>query len=195
MTYSAFRLYIFFLSVCNISLYYFLHSCQGFTVTGHNNHQITITCLLITSTCKHSSALISSPSNTRFPQTLTVRSTVHDLNRHPDPAILTFQILLRSSCDPPVFLRRSSWFIPDPRSPLFLQRKDSDQSTAKTHLNRFSLRIPYLPVSPHDRHPLFNKSFSCFTHLLFPPLFVTIVCVENDRARDKHIKQTHNMLL
>ncbi len=84
-------IHFFYLFVCNLWRLFFYPPwytrCQGFTVTatsvtGHNNHQITITCLLITRTCSHSSALISSPSNTCFPQTLTVRSTVHDLNRH-----------------------------------------------------------------------------------------------------------------
>ncbi len=81
----------------------------------------------------------------------------------------------RFSSDPPAFPRLCSCFDPNSRSPPFLQRKDPDQFTAKTHSNCFSLRIPYLPVSPHDQHPQFNKSSCCFTHLLFPPLFVTVL--------------------
>ncbi len=81
----------------------------------------------------HLQPLIITPSNTRFTQTLIVRSTVHYPELTPDPVctylcILTFQL----SYDPPATLRqRIPWFLVPALHPS--SKRYSHQLTAKTH--------------------------------------------------------------
>ncbi len=111
------------------------------------------TSLLITSTCQHSSAplYLHTLSSSGLPFTT---SNSHQTQYYL-PVPLTFQI----SCYPPALLLRSSPLVP--RWFLVPAKRHFHQSTAKTPLNGLYLRIPHLPVSPHDLHP-FHLSINLY---------------------------------
>ncbi len=121
----------------------------------------------------HLQPSISTPSNTRFTQTLIVRSTVHYPEQFPDPVCiylcrLTFSDSRQSPHDSPTKYS----CVPGSRSP-FLQRN--------THIS-IQLRLSGL-FYHQDSHLLFaplnllpitvNKSSCYSTYLLFLPPFMT----------------------
>ncbi len=144
-------------------------SSATITITWSTWLLSTATSFLITSTCQHSSAplylhSLHTPSSSGLP--FTTPNSHQTQNYLPVP--LTFQILLSSRYTPSKF-PVGSW-IPLSYDPA---KRHFHQSTAKTPLNCLHLRIPHLPVSPHDLH-LFHLSINCVLSLT--PCLLPVCC-------------------
>ncbi len=115
---------------------------------------------------------IRTPSNTRFTQTLIVRSTLNSSQTL--CARTCIYLPFQTPSDLLVFLH-CSWFLlsTDPA------KKDSHQNPAKTHWTDIFSKILTCHLLLMISFNSVNKSTCCFTYLLSLTLFMTLICIVN----------------